>query len=94
MLTAKRLREALQHCPDDMEVVTNTGEAIVHMGNTDTRYVLSTEKPLGYCNKCGSRAFPEHVVPDYVGYCPECDENLYEFEIDKDDDRDITLETE
>ena len=33
------------------------------------------------CNKCGSVAEVEQEIKEYPYYCPECDENLYSFEI-------------
>ena len=35
------------------------------------------------CNRCGSFVLKESEVPGYPFYCPECDENLYRFEVTK-----------
>lgn len=50
-------------------------------------FIISEEKEvIGKCSRCNSdvvKETDEELKKDYSGYCPECDENLYEFEIIK-----------
>lgn len=32
------------------------------------------------CKRCSTKVERESQVKDYLYYCPNCDENLYEFE--------------
>ena len=35
------------------------------------------------CLKCGEVVEKETILTEYPYYCPECDENLYEFETEE-----------
>jgi hypothetical protein len=39
-------------------------------------------QPL-YCRRCGTQVSLETVVMDYPYYCPECDENMFSFEVEQ-----------
>jgi hypothetical protein len=41
--------------------------------------ILSTEKPIGTCNRTGSYVYPS-VVEGYSAFCPELDEDLFNME--------------
>lgn len=81
MLMKSMLIEFLSHTPE-LEVRLSTGEEIKHMSVSNGVIILGTSSPIAFCNKCGENAFKE-MSDDYVGYCPNCDENLYEFEMDR-----------
>jgi len=52
----------------------------VHITHDSTGNIrLHTERPIGKCNRTGEYVYPS-IVEGYVGYCPELDEDLYEFE--------------
>jgi hypothetical protein len=46
---------------------------------TDGSIILSSIKPIGICNRSGADVYPS-VVDEYSGFCPELDEDLFEFE--------------
>ena len=89
MLTVKFLKEYLAICPDDMIIQNQKGEDIIHLCNISNPnaehevLIISSEHPLGFCTKCEDRCYPENELKDYYSYCPTCDENLYEFEVEK-----------
>lgn len=33
------------------------------------------------CNKCGGKAEVEQEIKEYPYYCPDCEENMYSFEV-------------
>jgi Zn finger protein HypA/HybF involved in hydrogenase expression len=83
MMTVKKLRELLNSFMPDARVITPDSDHIVHISNLkDGTVVLSTEKPIGYCKKCGEYVFPT-TVEGYVGVCPNCNEDLYGIEIEE-----------
>jgi hypothetical protein len=47
--------------------------------NKATGTTEETQKPIGICNRTNTAVFPPQVE-GYAGYCPELDEDLYEFE--------------
>ena len=34
-----------------------------------------------YCCRCGGKVKIEWFIKDYPFYCPDCDENMYSFEV-------------
>jgi hypothetical protein len=82
MLTVKQLKEMLSMYPDDMEVTTEQNQGIIHVCNTRTTVILSPYKPIGICNRSGGNVYPS-VVDGYVGFSPELDEDLFNFEFTK-----------
>jgi hypothetical protein len=80
-LTKKYFIEYLKRVHDETEIVGANGQPIVHFVNIGNKIVLSDEKPVGYCGKCGEYAYRERELTGYTGYCPNEDENLFAFEI-------------
>lgn len=83
-LTAGKLIEMLSVYPNDMLVTNQENLPFIHIVNRSNNCItLSTEKPIGFCIKCGDYAYQElRRDVDYPGQCPTCDENLYSFEIE------------
>jgi hypothetical protein len=79
MLTVKQLKEMLSKYPDDMEITNEQSQGIIHVCNTSDTLILSPYKPIGICKRTGGNVYPS-VVGDYAGYCPELDEDLFEYE--------------
>ena len=78
-----KLIELLAVYEDNAEIVTQTGESFNHIVNlTDGSVVISTEKPIGTCNRSGGYVYPT-TTKGYSGYCPEIGEDLYEMEFTK-----------
>lgn len=81
MITNKQLVEFLKEYPENAEVKWNTGQEIKNIAcQQDGTIILSDHRAIAYCLKCGSNIYKEKEIPDYLGYCPTCDENKYEFE--------------
>ena len=80
-LTIGKLKEIIKSMRDDAIVSTEQNQDIVNMVACDT-LILSTTKPLGYCNRTGSNVYPS-VVEGYSAFCPELDEDLYDMEWSK-----------
>ena len=80
MLKVKDAIRFLQKCHPEAEVVNQHGEQNCHVVNLkDGTVILSTEKPIGHCNRCGELVYPS-IVDGYVASCPEHDEDLFSFE--------------
>jgi hypothetical protein len=47
--------------------------------DTEGNIRLCVNRPIGRCNRTGEYVYPS-IVKGYVAYCPELDEDLYEFE--------------
>lgn len=78
--TVGKLIELLSKYPKDMPITNEQNQDFIHIVNTsDNSVILSTTKPIGYCNRTGSYVYPS-VVKGYSGYCPELDEDLYKNE--------------
>ena len=78
MTTVKQLIELLQpYAKNDKASVTNHELAdfihICSMSNGDV--ILTTKKPIGYCNRSSGYVYPTEVE-DYLGISPELDENV------------------
>jgi hypothetical protein len=57
---------------------------MINIGDTNNQSViLSASQPIGICNRSGGYVYPS-VVDGYVGFSPELDEDLYEFEFNRD----------
>lgn len=80
-LTVKYLKEVLaKGWRDDAIITTQQGEDIVHISTTiDGDLILSTEKPIGTCNRTGANVYPSRIK-GYSAYCPELDEDLFKHE--------------
>ena len=78
--TVGKLIELLSMYPKDMEISNQNNEDFIHIVNTESdRVILSTEKPIAFCNRTGSYIYPTESK-GYFGYCPELDEDVYKFE--------------
>ncbi|MBC7088623.1 MAG: hypothetical protein H5T96_09210 [Tissierellales bacterium] len=77
-LTVKELKENLKGMRDDAIVLNEQNQDFIHIIGSDT-LMLSTNKPIGLCNRTGSYVYPS-VIVGYAGFCPELNEDLYEFE--------------
>jgi len=86
-MTIKKLIELLSKYPKHFKVVDEQNRDFIHIINDsiqDSEYLrLSTTKPIGLCNRVGSYVYPS-IVSGYIGFCPELDEDLYEFEFTRD----------
>ena len=73
----------------DIEVRFADGSEIKHVGmisdGEECFLVIATDVPTKVCCECGNNVFPERHVPGYPFYCPCCDENKYEFEVQDND---------
>lgn len=84
MSTVAKLIELLQSYPQDFEVVDEQNREFVHIINTNNNQLrLSSEKPIGICNRSGGYVYPS-IVEGYVGFSPDLDEDLVEFEFTRD----------
>jgi len=81
MLTVQELRDALKNMNPDARVKTQTNEEFVHIIGSD-EIILSTEKPIGVCNRTGGYVYPTRSE-GYSAFCPDLDEDLLDFEWDK-----------
>jgi len=80
-LTIKDLIEFVkQNKIDENTPITNLNlEDFVEIIYDKVNLRLSTSKPIGECSRTGTPVYPSKVK-GYAGYCPELDEDLYEFE--------------
>lgn len=83
--TVKELIELLKNYNQNEPITNQYGEDFIHIRSTrDGSTILSTQKPIGYCSKCGEKVYPSDIRKKYYkGYCLDCDENLFVFEIEK-----------
>jgi len=78
-LTLKKLKEFLALIPNDDMIVTNEyNQDFIHIMVGDS-LVISTNKPIAYCNRSGGYVYPTDVE-GYFGYSINLDENVYEVE--------------
>lgn len=82
MTTVGKLIELLSKYPSDFVITNEQNEDFVHIVNGADNVILSTQKPIGICNRTGSYVYPTQVK-GYAGYCPELDEDLYKMEFEK-----------
>lgn len=83
MTTVKKLIELLSSYPQDYVITNEQNSPFIHIINMEDSVVLSTQKPIGICNRSGGYVYPS-VVEGYVGFSPELDEDLYEIEFNRD----------
>ena len=73
----------LQKYPKDMIVTDEENRNFIHIVNRNDDYLtLSVKHPIGNCKRCGNYVY-EAEDKDYPSVCPNCDENMYLFEINK-----------
>ncbi len=79
MTKVSKLIELLSAYNGEMEVIDFEGQNFVHISHHDNdnggRLILSTERPIGYCNRSGEYVFPT-LVEDYLGVVPAIEENV------------------
>lgn len=79
MTTVSKLIELLSAYNGDMNVIDFEGQEFVHISHfgdkEDSSLILSTERPIGYCNRSGEYVFPT-LVEDYLGVVPAIEENV------------------
>jgi hypothetical protein len=83
MLTIKQLVELLRMYPQEFEITDEQNSPFIHIINTDNSIIFSTKAPIGICNRTNGYVYPS-VVKGYKGFCPELDEDLFEFEFSRD----------
>jgi len=69
----------LENYPLEMGITDEQNREFVHIVNDDSRVILSTNKPIGICNRTGTYVYPT-VVEGYSAFCPELDEDLCNLE--------------
>jgi hypothetical protein len=86
-MTIEKLIELLSKYPKNFKVIDEQNRDFIHMindGDKDNEYLrLSPTKPIGLCNRTGGYVYPS-IVPGYIAFCPELDEDLYEIEFTRD----------
>ena len=83
MTTIKDLIELLNKYPQNFVITDEQNRPFVHIINGEDNVILSTQKPIGICNRSGGYVYPS-IVEGYVGFSPDLDEDLYEFEFNRD----------
>jgi hypothetical protein len=87
MTTIRELIELLSVYPLDFEIQDEQNRPFIHIINCideSRQYVrLSTQQPIGICNRSGGYVYPS-LVEGYIGFSPELDEDLYEVEFTRD----------
>ena len=79
IMTTGQLIELLNAYPKDFVITNEQNQPFIHMTNGRDNVILSTTKPIGYCNRSGEYVYPS-VVEGYSAYSPELDEDLYDME--------------
>jgi hypothetical protein len=62
----------------------NVTGAIMNLKSMKLGETIITSEKTAYCSKCGNKVKLEtdkNLKKDYKYYCPNCDENLYSFEV-------------
>jgi hypothetical protein len=79
MTKVSKLIELLSAYNGEMNVIDFEGQDFVHISyfgdKKDGSLILSTERPIGYCNRSGEYVFPT-LVEDYIGVVPAINENV------------------
>lgn len=83
MTTIKNLIELLSEYPQNFVITDEQNRPFVHIINGGDNVILSTQKPIGICNRSGGYVYPS-IVEGYVGFSPDLGEDLYEFEFNRD----------
>ena len=83
MTTIGKLIELLSDYNKDSIITNEQNQEFIHIVNKyDGSVILSTTAPIGECNRTGGYVYPS-VVSGYAGFCPELNEDLYEYEFTK-----------
>lgn len=81
-LTVKELRKIINSngWKEDAIITDMQLNNFVHITHdTKGNIRLCTSKPIGRCNRTNEYVYPS-VVDGYAAFCPELNEDLYEFE--------------
>jgi len=79
-LTIGKLKEIIEHMPDDAVVSNEQNEDFIHL-HADNGLTISTTKPIGYCKRTGEYVYPTKLEDKgYSAFSPALDEDLYDFE--------------
>jgi hypothetical protein len=79
MTTIGKLIELLSEYPKDFVIHNEQNQPFIHIVNGGDNVILSTAKPIGYCNRSGEYVYPSQVE-GYSAFSPELDEDLYDIE--------------
>jgi len=81
MITVKELKRFLElYSSDDMIITNERGDDFKHlMLLSSSSVIISTNKPIAYCNRTGGYIYPTESK-GYYGYSIELDEDVFEFE--------------
>jgi hypothetical protein len=79
MTNVGKLIELLSAYPLDMIITDEQNQEFVHMVNMGDNLILSTSRPIGYCNRSGEYVY-KSMVKGYIAFSPAMDEDLYGFE--------------
>ncbi len=80
MTTVGELIELLSVYPKDMIITDEQNSNFIHIVNGHEHgVILSTRKPIGFCNRSGEYVYPS-VVEGYSAFSPSEDEDLYDME--------------
>ena len=79
MTTVGKLIELLKKYPEDMWISNEQNQPFIHIVNDEVRVILSTTKPIGYCNRSGDYVYPS-IVEGYTAFSPTLDEDLLTME--------------
>lgn len=83
MYTIAKLIELLSKYPQHFEVIDEQNRPFIHIINGDDTLRLSAVQPIGLCNRSGGYVYPS-IVEGYTGFSPELNEDLIEFEFNRD----------
>jgi hypothetical protein len=78
-MTVSTLIELLKCYPSDFSITNEQNQNYIHLINMSNSVILSTVKPIGYCNRTGEYVYPS-VVEGYSAFNPALGEDLYDFE--------------
>lgn len=79
MTTVGKLIELLKDYPKNMVIMNEQGVDFIHIVNMKDAVILSTNSPIGWCNRSGEYVYPS-VVEGYSAYSPSLDEDLFGIE--------------
>ena len=80
----KELIEKLKYYGNNAEILFCFGSdnQIKHISNLLNGDILIADSlPIGNCNRCNEYVFKEFQINNYPAFCPNCDENMFDFEI-------------
>ena len=76
MTTVSELIKLLSVYPNDMVITNEQNQPFIHIVNNGDDIILSTIKPIGYCNRTDTYVYPS-IIKGYSAFCPELDEDLF-----------------